>query len=75
MKIGEIWRYKLGIENLIQSDPDCYEPGDELVKINSFTFQMGYEGVVFNHMRSTCIGVLERTEFINQYERVYNEGG
>ncbi len=77
MKVGEIWRYKLGIETLIDLDPDCYEPGDELVKITYLgTYYRGdgsdgYESVHFTHLTNTCSGVLPREEFLEEYERYY----
>lgn len=71
MKAGEIWKSKNGIEKLIASDPICFEEGDELVKIDHIRIEMGYEGVVFSHMQSGALGVLNREEFLQEYEKVY----
>jgi len=71
MRAGEIWKYKKGIESLIECDPDCYEAGDELVRID--VLMQEHDEVCFSHLKTTCTGILPRVLFINDYERVYDE--
>jgi hypothetical protein len=72
MKIGEIWKYKFGIDELIDSDRYCYEPGDELVEILSLSSRHDMEVIEFVHLQSKAIGVMDRRDFLVLYEKEWS---